>query len=63
MSRFDHRREPTRAIQRDDGGIYRRRPSHPVGRSRRKDGLNVIYNLKDLKFTFIYSSVHTTQKP
>jgi len=28
----------------------------------RKDGLNVIYNLKDLNLPFIYSSVHTNPK-
>src|SRR6266478_2782945 len=42
------------------GGIVQAAPvTPPLDARGRKDGLNVIYNLKDLNLPFIYSSVHT----
>ncbi len=45
------------------GGIVQAAPvTPPLDARGRKDGLNVIYNLKDLNLPFIYSSVHTNPK-
>jgi NitT/TauT family transport system substrate-binding protein len=44
-------------------GIIQAAPvTPPLDARGRKDGLNVIYNLKDLNLPFIYSSVHTNPK-
>jgi NitT/TauT family transport system substrate-binding protein len=45
------------------GGIVQAAPvTPPLDARGRKDGLNVIFNLKDLNLPFIYSSVHTNPK-
>jgi NitT/TauT family transport system substrate-binding protein len=45
------------------GGIIEAAPvTPPLDARGRKDGLNNIYNLKDLDLPFIYSSVHTNSK-
>ncbi|HEY2923311.1 MAG TPA: ABC transporter substrate-binding protein [Candidatus Binatia bacterium] len=45
------------------GGIVQAAPvTPPLDARGRKDGLNVIFNLKDLNLPFIYSSVHTNLK-
>jgi NitT/TauT family transport system substrate-binding protein len=44
-------------------GIIQAAPvTPPLDARGKKDGLNVIYNLKDLNLPFIYSSVHTNPK-
>jgi len=44
-------------------GIIQAAPvTPPLDARGRKDGLNVVYNLKDLNLPFIYSSVHTNPK-
>ncbi|HEY7219633.1 MAG TPA: ABC transporter substrate-binding protein [Candidatus Binatia bacterium] len=44
-------------------GIIQAAPvTPPLDARGKKDGLNVIYNLKDLNLPFIYSSVHTNSK-
>jgi NitT/TauT family transport system substrate-binding protein len=45
------------------GGIIEAAPvTPPLDARGKKDGLNNIYNLKDLELPFIYSSVHTNSK-
>lgn len=45
------------------GGIVQAAPvTPPLDARGRKDGLNVIFNLKDLNLPFIYSSIHTNPK-
>jgi NitT/TauT family transport system substrate-binding protein len=45
------------------GGIVQAAPvTPPLDARGRKDGLNVIFNLKDLNLPFIYSSLHTNPK-
>jgi NitT/TauT family transport system substrate-binding protein len=45
------------------GGIVQAAPvTPPLDARGKKDGLNLIYNLKDLKLPFIYSSVHTNAR-
>jgi NitT/TauT family transport system substrate-binding protein len=45
------------------GGIVQAAPvTPPLDARGRKDGLNVIFNLKDLNLPFIYSSVHANPK-
>ena len=45
------------------GGIVQAAPvTPPLDARGKKDGLNLIYNLKDLNLPFIYSSVHTNPK-
>jgi ABC-type nitrate/sulfonate/bicarbonate transport system substrate-binding protein len=44
-------------------GIIQAAPvTPPLDARGKKDGLNVVYNLKDLNLPFIYSSVHTNPK-
>src|SRR5206468_9228119 len=45
------------------GGIIQATPvTPPLNALGKKDGLNNIYNLKDLNLPFIYSSVHASSK-
>jgi NitT/TauT family transport system substrate-binding protein len=45
------------------GGIVQAAPvTPPLDARGKKDGLNLIYNLKDLNLPFIYSSIHTNPK-
>src|SRR2546430_968173 len=45
------------------GGIIQAAPvTPPLDARGKKDGLNLIYNLKDLNLPFIYSSLHTNPK-
>jgi len=54
--------QPERYNAMMSGVIHAAPVTPPLDARGKKDGLNVIYNLKDLNLPFIYSSVHTNPK-